>query len=398
MLRRGAFILAVLLVSASASAEKLRTADGAQHHVTVLRVTDDGVVVKARKGSRTYKFDELAPPDAYRYMKRTVAADDAEGHLRLGRYCLKRELKQEAKAELLLAARIDPKLNNEINKIWAEANAEHPRVELTSEQVARIVAEQLDRGKDVHRVTGRTVATLDTDHFIIHTTFGKVEHKPLMMLCEKLYRGFDRIFRISQNNDRMWDGKCVMYLFADRGAFVKFAEEVHHYPGRLGGGYFRARGGQCEVVIPMLAGVDRFKETMVHEGAHAFLHFYRDPGHIPTWVHEGVAQYFEFTEFPESSMRQRRLHTVAAGVRSGKILPLRTLANSRRPTSGADGEAYAYSYSYVSYMIHKSPRKFADFVRALKAGTEPEEALETGFGWDFDEMQKRWGRAVARGL
>jgi hypothetical protein len=360
----------------------------------VLRVTDEGVVVKAPEGEKSYGFDDLEAACAYRWIRRTVGDQDAEGHIRLGKYCLRRKLLDEAKAELSQASKLDPKLENEVRKIWAEANGEGPRPMLTPEEIGRIEAEQRQRFERAAEALGQKVSTLETDHFIIHTTFPPGDHPLFKELCENLYMGFDRIFQISKMSDRMWDGKCVMYFFKDREGFVKFSSVVHHYPAGAAGGYFRAQGGQCEVVIPNLQGFDRFKETMVHEGAHAFLHFYRTPGHVPTWVHEGVAQHFQFDRFPESSMVKMLNRTVLQDVKSGRILPLKELASSRRPSSGADVQAYAFSYTYVDYMIRRSPRDFAEFVRGMKSGLEPEEALRKSYEWDFDTLQKNWLRAV----
>jgi hypothetical protein len=395
-MRRSLSILVVMLVLAAvASADELVTTDGKKRDVTVLRVTDEGVVVKAAAGEKTYGFDEIEAKCAYGFMKRLVEEKEAKGHVRLGKFCLKRKLLDEAKAELLQAKKLDPALENEVNTIWAEANDEPVRPQLTPEQTRKIIEEQIARAKTVKEAVGEEVYTLQTDHFVIHTTFARREHEAIRKLSEKLYAGLDRLFLITKNNDRMWDGKCVLYFFKDRDGFVKFSTTVHHFPGQLAGGYFRARGGQCEVVIPKLGGGDRFKETMVHEGTHAFLHFYRAPGRVPRWVQEGTAQYFEFEEFPKSIMLRSHDLTIARAVKAGKVLGLKTLADSDRPTLGADAEAYAWCYSYVSFLIRTDPKKFADFVRGMKSGLECEEALRKSFEWDFDALQKNWVTAVS---
>ncbi|HUW57425.1 MAG TPA: DUF1570 domain-containing protein [Planctomycetota bacterium] len=397
-LERLPLVLCVLALAASgAPAEVLTTVDGLAHEVKVLRVTAaEGVVVRATTGEKTYPFDDLEAKCACEYLKRTVRPDDAEGHIRLGKYCLKRKRTEEAKTALLQAKKLDPKLSGEVDKIWAEANAERPRPELTPEQVEKVVAEQRTRGERVQDAVGVKTYTLETDHFIIHTTFIKADHKAIMRRCEQLYEHFDEVFRISKNSDRMWDGKCVFYCFKERSEFIAFSTTVHGFAGQLAGGYFRAQGGQCEVVIPNLHGAERFEETMVHEGAHAFLHFYRDPGHIPTWVHEGVAQYFQFEMSPESTMLRMMRRIVREGAKTGGILPLVTLANSRRPSGGGDHVGYAYAWGYIRYMIERDPRKFTAFIRGLKGGLDAEDALKQAYDWDFDEMQKRWNRAAGR--
>lgn len=193
-LERLLLILCVLILAAGeVRGEVLTTVDGRAHEVTVVRVTDKGVVVRAGTGEETYAFDELEAKCACEYVKRTVKPDDAEGHMRLGKYCLKRKCTDEAKTALLRAKELEAKLAGEIDRIWAEANAERPKPTLTPEQVERIVAEQRTRGDRAAKAAGHKVHTLETDHFIIHTTFGKIEHKSLMNICEDVYGGFDRI-------------------------------------------------------------------------------------------------------------------------------------------------------------------------------------------------------------
>ena len=385
----------LLAAGGTARADVLTTVDGKKLDIAVVDVTGRGVVVRTNTGRKTWRFDDLEAKCAVRYMRRTVDLKSADGRITLGKYCLKRKLVTEGRAELLEAKRLDPKRDNEINQIWAEMRSPEKRPKPSAEQLKRIVDEQRSRSTRVEDAVGKTVHTLETNHFIIHTTFPKPDHKLLKKLCEKLYAGFDAIFDMTENDDRMWDGKCVMYFFASRAEFLKFARVVHGFPGQRAGGYFRARGSQCEVVIPNLGGRERFKETMVHEGAHAFLHFYRQPGRVPTWVHEGVAQHFQFKEFPKSSMLRAVKRTLSRDAKSGRCLKLKDLANSRRPAAG-DHEGYSYAYSYVSYMIHKKPRAFAGFIRGLKSGLGAEEALENAYGWDFEAMQKRWRKAVSR--
>ena len=389
--------LALLLVLTPwVAADVLTTVDGKQHTVDVLRVTAAGVVVKTADGETTWKFDDLEAACAYNYLRRTVEDGDAQAHLKLGKYCFKRNLPDEGYAELNLALKLDPALRNEIFKIRAEATNGTPRPPLTPEELQAVLTEQRGRSDVVAKAVGEQVFTLETPHFAMYTTFPVGDHPLLKELCEDVYGGFDRIFEISKNKDRMWDGKCVAYFFKTRSEFKKFAAAVHHYPAEVAGGYFRARGGQCELVIPNIEGLDRFKETLVHEGAHAFLHYYRVPGHVPNWVQEGVAQYFEFDRFPDSAHAKTLNRDVLTAARSFRTIPLKDLVAASRPTGPADVDGYAFAYSYVDFLIHKAPKRFADFVRGMKSGLEPEEALKKAYGLDFDEFQKHWLAAISR--
>lgn len=383
----------VLALASGARAESLVTVDGKSREVEVLRVAGEGVVVRAAEGEKLYRWRELEAKSAYGFYKRRFAAADAKGRLKVGRFCLRLNLFDEAKAELVEATRLDPSLKGEVDRIWAEGQPERPA--LTPEETKAVLAEQRGRGKKIEEAVGEPVFLLETDHFIIYTTFPAKEHAGIKSLCEKLYRGLDRIFEITKNKDRMWDGKGVLYFFKDQAGFAKFASKVHGIPGQVGGGYFVPRLAQCEVVIPNVAGGDWFKETMVHEGTHAFLHFYRSTGRVPRWVQEGTAQYFEFEEFPEARVIPVHKRIITAAVKSGKILSIADLQESDRPKLGSDIEGYAWCYNYVSYLIHKDARKYADFIRGMKSGLDPEEALKKAYDFDFDGLQQSWLKATA---
>ncbi len=381
----------LLLLAAGAWGEEVVTSDGKRVEAVVVRIVEAGVVVKEGAGEKTYGFDELKAPCAYEFYKRLFAKDDAKGHVKAAKFCIKRKLWAEAGAELVEARKLDPSLENEVNRIWAESGAPAP----PPPDAKKVVEAQLAMGPEVEKAAGEKVSTFETEHFVIHTTFPPADRRLLEDLSEKLYRGFDRIFQIDEHKDRMWDGKCLAFLFKDREGYVKFATVVDHFPGGSSGGYFRAAGRQCEIVIPNVGGLDRFKETMVHEGTHAFLHFYRVPGRVPRWVQEGTAQYYEFEEFPKSAILTTINGIVTNGVKSGKILGIAPLEESDRPKLGTDVEGYAWCYTYVSYLIHVDPKKYAEFIRGMKAGLEPQEALKKAFGWDYAQLQKEYLKAVA---
>jgi hypothetical protein len=404
--RRNRWTVAVLSIAvlmlgplgAFVFAETVTTADGKTHDWTVVKVTEVGILIKILDEHRLITWEQLEAKSAYGLRKRIAKEKDAADQLALARFCLARRLWEEARQAANTAKELDAKLTEEADRLIAQANGERTRPDLTPDELDAVLTEQRGRAQHIQDLVAQPVAFLETDHFIIYTTFPKGDHKLFKKIVEKLYKGFDGIFEISKKQDRMWDGKAIVYLFKEREEFVVFSNAEHNYPGEMAGGYFRAEGGECEIVIPRDGDLEDFLEVLVHEGAHAFLHFYRDLGHVPRWVHEGVAQYFQFDEFPKGRHARAAIRLVKNDLRRRQPVSLVDLARDDRPQTGLDFEGYAYAHSYVYFMVRVSGKKFATFIRSLKSGKEPEEALKEAYGWDVEDTQKKWAKAMVKAL
>jgi tetratricopeptide (TPR) repeat protein len=162
--------------------------------------------------------------------------------------------------------------------------------------------------------------------------------------------------------------------------------EVTDAPGWSAGiydGKIRIPVGGIEQETPAL------RRLLYHEYTHAAVRALTP--RCPTWLNEGLAQYFEGREI--DSRRQVALKRIA---QEGKLPPLSKLEGSFT-SLGADQAAYTYlvSLSAVRYMIDSfGLYRVRSVLDELAAGMEPGKALASGIALSPEEFERGWKRSL----
>lgn len=363
----------------------------------------EGLVVTVADDDEFYSWDDLEPGIAYRYRAQQVTKG-AAGHLELARFCIERGLVREAFSELDRAEAASPELRERIAGLRREYESSvrsGARVVVGPGMPAqpetdpeKILQEQRSRAEVTAKLLGVPVSTLESDNFIIHTTFDRAGRAGLTRLAEKLYRRFRRTLGARSQEEFVWTGKVVVYAFARREEFTEFSEKAHQFPGAAAGAYFRAAAGQAELVVPANGGRKRFEQDLTHEATHLLLHFYRHPGRIPNWLHEGMAQSFEFKAFRRCRAHLDSRSRIAKDLREKRLLKVAQFVGKDRPQLASDLMGYAYAWSFVDYLIERRRSQLIKFIRELKDGTESREAARKAFGAELSELEPSWVRHI----
>ena len=372
-----------------AAGHRIVLADGRVVQGEHVMVTPEGLVVKTRDQDTFYVWDDLEATVAYRYRSQEVP-QNAEGHLELAGFCIERGLVREAFAELDRAERAAPELAERIARLRKEYDASvrsgahvvvgPGMVPEPETDPAKILQEQRDRGEVTSKLLGVPVVTLESEHFIIHTTFERGDAAGLSAFAEKLYGRLRRALGAGSDEAFTWTGKVVLYAFARRDEFTEFAERAHRFPGRVAGAYFRAVSGQAELVVARNGGRKRFEQDLTHEATHLFLHFYRHPGRVPNWLHEGMAQSFEFEAFRSCQAHVNARKRIARDLAAHKLMKLDDLLGPDRPGSASDLAGYDTAWSFVEYLRKKRRSQLLNYLRELKDGADSGQAAKKAFG------------------
>ncbi len=237
-----------------------------------------------------------------------------------------------------------------------------------------------------------------TKRFLLEVSVPPEMGRKYADLCEKAYKKFCRIFHV-EPAETVWKGKCIVYLFANRDQFVRFAALAHRSErGMRSGGYTRVRAAYPEIALFLHRNDHiRLQQTLVHEMTHVFVSLFRKPGSVPTWLHEGCAQFFEFQHYAGRSRlgysRKLMKHLVA----KNKHRPLAQLMKDKfQPT---DQVSYAQSWSLLDFLINAakgSSRRTSQFLLLVKQGQPPESALKAAFGWDMARLEALWKTHVLK--
>jgi tetratricopeptide (TPR) repeat protein len=163
-------------------------------------------------------------------------------------------------------------------------------------------------------------------------------------------------------------------------------QEVTDAPGWSGGlydGKIRIPIGGIEQETPGL------RRILYHEYTHAVVRTITP--RCPTWLNEGLAQYFEGREI--SAQQMAMLKRVA---QLGKLPPLSNLEGSFMGlNSGQAVYAYLFSLSAVRYMADSyGVYRIKSVLEELGKGANTGDAISSGIMRSYDEFERGWKRSL----
>src|SRR5204863_2043789 len=124
-------------------------------------------------------------------------------------------------------------------------------------------------------------------------------------LLDKMYLRLAEVFAVP-NGENIWRGKAIVFVFANRSNYAHFERTMFgNNPGSAVGLCHEKSDGQ--VVISFFRSDDeqQFSHVLVHESVHGFIHRFRTPVQVPSWVNEGLAESIATELVPQPGRRER---------------------------------------------------------------------------------------------
>ncbi len=270
------------------------------------------------------------------------------------------------------------------------------------------------RKKELEDVLGGSWRMIETTHFYCFANIKEDVHKRIAVEWnERTF--YDRVSRLLEHKEggKLWNNKCPIYYFDKFEQFQKFAAEIDHSPGAgNSGGYFSAEGREVHVCIPFdvakAGGVPsaehHARDTVVHEGTHAFLQLTGEDVPINRWLHEGLAQFMEFWVEKEGEQngaygkdRRERATFMARLVKMGDIPSWKEMKD--RPGGGTDLVGYTFAWSKTEFLYRNFPHdSLPKMIHMIKAGKTEDEAMTSAFGPPdkLEAMYVKWLKEAAK--
>jgi tetratricopeptide (TPR) repeat protein len=147
--------------------------------------------------------------------------------------------------------------------------------------------------------------------------------------------------------------------------------------------------------------LDRLRQVLFHEYVHAVVHQITTQGitrvgenarsRVPTWFHEGIAQYLEPENTSENTDERLR-----AWIKQGVFVELTLLQGSFLGFNNQLATlAYDESLSAVRFMMEEfGPYGVQKFLNALAQSMTLDEAMRDAFFISYGEFQKRWENSL----
>jgi len=234
----------------------------------------------------------------------------------------------------------------------------------------------LDRIKREHRIEKEFNREV-TSHFLV-----KYEGNEKIEAGKIVLRVLEEAYGVVGRGLSYYPSQDIQVILYSNEQF----EEVTDAPGWAGGlfdGKIRIPIGGIEEETPGL------RRILYHEYTHAVVHTITP--RVPTWLNEGLAQYFEGKEI--NAQQKAMLRRVA---QMGKLPPLFYLEGS---FTGLDSNqarnAYLYSLSAVRYMIdtyglHRATLVLEELGKGVDTGT----AISNGTMRSYNDFQNGWKRSL----
>jgi hypothetical protein len=267
---------------------------------------------------------------------------------------------------------------------------------------AAIIAQQKKRLALINKELHFQMKMFETLHFLIFSNADDTTTHQFTLWGEALHANLCRQLSIAAS-ERLWDGKCILLLFAAEAQFQEYAKTGDGIPADKAGAYFlwerrEALNGDASLV-PQLEHIciptdnpkiPALQRLFAHEGTHAFLALYHKPVPLPLWLNEGLAEYM--TVFNDATLRPSKIYAAKEYAASGKSL--QSMFDEK--TERLEAALYPVAYTFVECLLTQGGPKLRQLICNLKDGQKPDEALKAVYNVDTAGMEKTWREYMVR--
>jgi hypothetical protein len=257
-----------------------------------------------------------------------------------------------------------------------------------------LIARQKQRVEIMNSRFGFQLKITETPHYLVVSDANRAMTDQFAKWGESLYANLCTLFGM-QDSQRVWDAKCVLFVFDQRTTFDKFAAASGDRDSRRTAAYFVIERYEktialVSILIPLGgSGMRQLQGCFAHEGAHAFLELCRKPAALPLWLEEGLPEYV--ATLNDKSLRQEKVAEATRFCESNR--PLSRILEARTGDLFSWND-YCISTTVVDFLVTAGKPKFKKFVDAIKDGQRQEAALSAAYGFKSLELENRWRKYI----
>lgn len=248
--------------------------------------------------------------------------------------------------------------------------------------------------------------TLRSVHYLVHTDLERSLAEDLANRLDAMHNEYAQ--RLVGFGAVDASEKFEVYLFARRDDYMRLTG--NRFPNT--GGIFMPRRNLLAAYLED-QGCDGLRRSIQHEAFHQFAFAAIGPN-VPTWLNEGMAQYFEEgiwigTNFTFGHVPPRRLRQLQHDVKQKQIVPFATMLATTDDewqstlTTNADRGATQYNQSWAMthFLVHGAngnvryrPR-LIHMLKRIHAGRSAPEAFAEAFSSNVAGFQSRFEEFAA---
>ncbi len=258
-----------------------------------------------------------------------------------------------------------------------------------------LTEEQHEAEIEAHREMMKKVAAVcpgmqlfETEKFLFFTNIPRQQALPYAASLDAMHEMLRKLYGIPKD-ERVWKGKCLVFAFLHQQQFQAFEATFMNNPNSTGAYGLCHQDSTGRVIISCYRGdqVAEFGKMLVHETSHGFIHRYKTPVHIPSWVNEGMAEWVGQALVPASrSVAQREAQA------RERMLQTRSLGGNYFVTNqNIEFWQYGIASGMTKFMMKANPQAYIAFIQDLKEGRNWRESLEDRFKATLEQFVYQYG-------
>jgi len=236
-----------------------------------------------------------------------------------------------------------------------------------------------------------TMQLFETEHFLFCTNIPPQQVGVFIASLDRMYAWMRQTYGIGENQP-VWRGKASVYAFVREDEFVAFERQFMKNDPQAGTAGLCHSDGERNICIAVHQGTDAdyFGVVLVHETSHGFIHCYKTPTRVPSWVNEGMAEVIASLMVPSSQ-----------GVKNKEQRFLQALQSVPQPRLGREFfvvednipfNRYGGASSMTRFLLQANQRNYVSFIDLLKEGMPWEEALSRSYHATKEQLVASYGR------
>lgn len=290
---------------------------------------------------------------------------------------LKEQLEKAAKERAEWVARAK---KNKVSP-WPELSPEE------HEKAIEALREIIDKlGKEVPNMQLH-----ETQEFLFFTNIPSNQVGPYIKALDAMHDMMCKMYDIRQG-EPVWKGKCLVVAFLNKNEFLFFEEKYLKNPDASGAYGICHSRSDGQVIIACYRGErpEDFAKMLVHETSHGFIHRYRTPVRVPSWVNEGMADCIARILVPASTGVQRREQEAIQHLRQ-----TRTMGGDFLTRKGnIEFSQYGIASSLTAFLMKSDKAAYTRFIQGIKEGLSWQDSLKAAYSRTPEELVKAYGKAI----
>jgi hypothetical protein len=367
--------------------------------------------IDRKNDTLTVPWTELDPANTYSVHERIYGKGSAEQWVKLGKQLLvQRNGKVPAEKAFARALRLDPSLKDKIDAIKRGDDLDPPTTRLatppstrsttqsaldssgwpplTEADHAAAIKQSKAYADDVRQKLAPALAMYETKYFLFASDLQPAEAQRWASALDRMYAHLSVLFAVPKDTN-IWRGKALVLVFSQRDTYNTFEQQFYESDASKTGGRCHASfNGDVKIAFYRAADDQWFSHVLAHESTHGFLHRYRSPIHVPSWVNEGLAEYVSYELVPHAGLKEAEKNEARADLQTHKNL------SDLFSGEAISNDRYATAFMMTQFLIDTNKKGYISFINNIKDGDAAPDAFKKSFQYDLTEFARKFGDAM----